>query len=247
MVKHKSSAKHKLIGGCAALNAAINKYGWDNIKKEILVLCSKQQLDMFEQRLISRYDSMYPNGYNLDSGGNLRKFHSEETRNKTSKQHLINSVRKNPKNVSYGCIVKFDRRIKPGSDKTKVSYAILDHPMCDWMIFQDYASAKIELFKFNNTAAFLDISTDEYEYDWQKKNTHMEVKFCMFNIIQQIEVEHAKTDRCKRIKKQSTKLPPKLPPKRGSTKKVSTKLTSAQEGSTTRRQSGTDEQQKSDP
>jgi predicted GIY-YIG superfamily endonuclease len=238
MTKHKSSAKNRLTGGCAALNAAINKYEWHNIKKEVLILCDEETIDMYEQKFIYQYDSMYPNGYNLDSGGSLRKYHSDVTRSKTSRQHLVNSVRKNPNKMSYGCIVPFKHRTGPCSDKTKINYAILDHPMCDLMIFQDYPSAKIELFKLNNTAAFLGISTDDYEYMWQHHNTHMEIKLCMFNIVQQIEVEHAKVDRWKRIKKYSTKPIPKLPPKRGSTKKVSTELTSiAQEGSTTRRQS----------
>ena len=55
LTKHKSAAKNKLTEGCVKLNAAINKYGWDNIKKEILINCTREELDEYETKYISQW------------------------------------------------------------------------------------------------------------------------------------------------------------------------------------------------
>lgn len=56
---------------CTAFNRAIQKYGWSNIKHEILLSgLNKEEACSEEQRLIRLYDSINPeNGYNLTSGG----------------------------------------------------------------------------------------------------------------------------------------------------------------------------------
>lgn len=56
---------------CTAFNRAIQKYGWDNIKHEILFSgLSKKAACQKEQELIKRYASTDPEyGYNLTSGG----------------------------------------------------------------------------------------------------------------------------------------------------------------------------------
>lgn len=56
---------------CTAFNRAIIKYGWENIKHEIL-LCglSKEEAMAKEQEIIKEYNSTDPDcGYNLTSGG----------------------------------------------------------------------------------------------------------------------------------------------------------------------------------
>lgn len=56
---------------CTAFNRAIQKYGWPNIKHEILLTgLNKEEACFEEQRLICLYDSTNPEkGYNLTSGG----------------------------------------------------------------------------------------------------------------------------------------------------------------------------------
>ena len=56
---------------CTAFNRAILKYGWENIKHEILATgLRKDEACKEEQRLIMLYDSSNPEkGYNLTSGG----------------------------------------------------------------------------------------------------------------------------------------------------------------------------------
>lgn len=79
---------------------AILKYGWDNVKHEILYSgLTKEEACQKEIELIARYKSNDPNfGYNRDNGGscpseemkthlrelNLGKHHSEESRKKMS-------------------------------------------------------------------------------------------------------------------------------------------------------------------
>lgn len=66
-------------------NRAIQKYGWDNIRHEVLydnlTECEAKQKEI---ELISRYRSNDKNyGYNLMSGGEMAKaIHSEESKNK---------------------------------------------------------------------------------------------------------------------------------------------------------------------
>lgn len=51
------------------LHRAFRKYGHDNFLFEILEECVEEQLDQREQYWISYYNSMVPNGYNLNKGG----------------------------------------------------------------------------------------------------------------------------------------------------------------------------------
>ena len=64
---------------------AIVKYGWDNIKHEILYSnLTEEEAKTIEIRLIKEYNSTDINcGYNIDLGGNLHKL-SKEARNKIS-------------------------------------------------------------------------------------------------------------------------------------------------------------------
>lgn len=76
-------------GGCGYYGQpvydAIIKYGWDNIKHEILLTgLSKEQAENKEIELIKAYDSTsHRNGYNIEEGGNAPLL-SEETKMKIS-------------------------------------------------------------------------------------------------------------------------------------------------------------------
>lgn len=64
---------------CTAFNRAIQKYGWENIKHEIVLSdLNKETACAEEQRLICMYDSTNPErGYNLTSGGEHYKPNEE--------------------------------------------------------------------------------------------------------------------------------------------------------------------------
>lgn len=81
----KRAAAHRKSGsGCVAFRNAIQKYGWNNFKLEVLADClTVEQANELEQKYIIEHCTMAPTGYNLTSGG-LNRIVSEETRQKIS-------------------------------------------------------------------------------------------------------------------------------------------------------------------
>lgn len=69
---------------CRALYAAINAHKPENFEVVLLEECSIDLLDEAETRHIRERNTIAPNGYNLESGGNKNKFASTETRAKQS-------------------------------------------------------------------------------------------------------------------------------------------------------------------
>lgn len=75
----------KYKGSGTYITNAINKYGWDNFKCEVLQWCTTQtQLNEVEDNCIRLYGTLFPNGYNLKGGGANGKY-SKESCNKMSK------------------------------------------------------------------------------------------------------------------------------------------------------------------
>lgn len=68
---------------------AIKKYGWKNIKHEVLFSgLTQKEAEEKEIELIAQYDSTNPKyGYNIADGGNLHPKLSEEARRKISDAH----------------------------------------------------------------------------------------------------------------------------------------------------------------
>lgn len=69
---------------------AINKYGWDNIRHEVLfVNLSKKEAEEKERELIKEYRSSERQfGYNIEKGGSLNKEVSDTTREKLRQNAL---------------------------------------------------------------------------------------------------------------------------------------------------------------
>lgn len=88
------------IGMCSKFGEAIQQFGWDNFKYEILENhLTKDQSEDREKYWISELNTLWPNGYNLESGGkNQHGCHSttrkkmSDTRQRTDfdYSHLIN-------------------------------------------------------------------------------------------------------------------------------------------------------------
>src|SRR5580658_6339316 len=73
---------------CRYLQSAIDKYGKDNFRYEIITVAHTQEIaDYWEIYFIEQYNSRDHNvGYNLRGGGSRGKFHhTEETKKKISK------------------------------------------------------------------------------------------------------------------------------------------------------------------
>ena len=70
---------------CVALANAIRKYGWDNFTHELLCICfDNEYADNVEKLLIFEHNTMYPNGYNLTSGGSERCVQSAASKQRRS-------------------------------------------------------------------------------------------------------------------------------------------------------------------
>lgn len=65
------------------------KYGLDNFSFEILETCDDEKSDELEQYYIKKYNTIYPNGYNIQSGGKKGFTYKEmeETKIKKSISH----------------------------------------------------------------------------------------------------------------------------------------------------------------
>lgn len=71
------------------INKSINKHGIQNFSNELICTCdSLEELNLKESLFILEFNSMYPNGYNLTSGGDGISNPSEEILRKNREWHL---------------------------------------------------------------------------------------------------------------------------------------------------------------
>ena len=80
---------HKNCRSDCYIHRAIRKHGWDNFQFSIIERgLSVDEVDERERYWIASGDYTNPkHGYNRESGGNLNKSHSQETKDKMSKSH----------------------------------------------------------------------------------------------------------------------------------------------------------------
>lgn len=68
------------IGSGRKFLSEVKKYGKPNFEKTILEYAkTADDLDSLETRYIKKYETMYPNGYNMTSGGESKKEYSEKS------------------------------------------------------------------------------------------------------------------------------------------------------------------------
>lgn len=79
-IKKRFNEHKKKDSGCRALNNAVEKYGWDMMKK-VWYECPDEYLDFDETFLINAMCTLSPDGYNIKEGGGNGK-HTEATKKK---------------------------------------------------------------------------------------------------------------------------------------------------------------------
>jgi len=74
--EHISEALNNTKGnnGCVYLNNAIRLYGRENFEYKLVLICNLNDLDHNEIEQIKEYDTFYPTGYNLTTGGRTTKW-----------------------------------------------------------------------------------------------------------------------------------------------------------------------------
>lgn len=96
--QHKNTIKNGI--GCPSLQSAVKKYGIENFKFEIIIICFDKDRYKYEIEYIKKYNSKVPNGYNILDGGPGGSFegkaHTEETKRRMSE------IMKGINNPNYG-------------------------------------------------------------------------------------------------------------------------------------------------
>ena len=102
--KHTGQLDDDYLGSGILIQRAIEKYGKENFKKEILEICKKEELDGKEKYYISKFDAVNnPNFYNIADGGQggfVTKGYSLEQRLETNKK--ISDALIGEKHPNYG-------------------------------------------------------------------------------------------------------------------------------------------------
>ena len=80
--------------GCPALRDAINKYGLDNFKFEVIIICFDEDRYKYEKEYIKKYNSQVPFGYNILSGGQIGESRLGIKHTPEAIQKMVDSVRK---------------------------------------------------------------------------------------------------------------------------------------------------------
>jgi group I intron endonuclease len=115
-IEHIKESKKKIIKPTRMFYIALIKFGRDNFNLTILEECDNDKLNFFEKFYIKEYNTLYPNGYNLTSGGSSGAIVTEEIR-------LV--ISKGLKNVHTDLPMYMTRHVK--NDKT-IGYSIHRHP-----------------------------------------------------------------------------------------------------------------------
>jgi group I intron endonuclease len=108
-VEKRVKEHEKSYSGCIALNSAITKYGFNSFKVETLMEVNDELLDVYEKKFIEAFDSFYPNGYNIRSGGSLNSQHTAESRER------MRVCKRGDKNPNFG---------KPRNEATKAAISV---------------------------------------------------------------------------------------------------------------------------
>lgn len=96
---------------------AIQKYGWENIQKEIINCSTEEEMDSLERELIIKYKTTNINfGYNVEDGGHKNKHLSEETKQKISETHkgipMTEEAKKKLSEARKGMTLSEEEKIK---------------------------------------------------------------------------------------------------------------------------------------
>lgn len=138
------------------INNAIKKHAVENFSfEEILTCFDKQSLNYFENYFIIKYDTMYPNGYNLTSGGNnvtftdeIKKKMSESKKGNTIRKDFINKV--NSSGSSW--IKKLEHAQRLGSETGNPEYNLLTSPRRPSTLYHSLKEEIIKVYKETNSS-----------------------------------------------------------------------------------------------
>lgn len=100
---------------CRKLKHSFLKYGESNHKIRLMLICDIEEADNQEKLLIRLYNTLHPNGLNIESGGNEHKTLSENTKKLMSearKGHRNYLKEDSPEKISKGLVKYWDKNPK---------------------------------------------------------------------------------------------------------------------------------------
>jgi group I intron endonuclease len=125
--------KNKTVG--QILYNAYKKYGVNNFDYKIICICFDDDTNKYEEQYINKYNTIYPNGYNLLPGGDNRK-HNEYTKKQIS-ENLTGL-----KNPNFG-VKKTPEQIKQMSERMKG----INNPQFGKKFTKEELQKKLDMFK----------------------------------------------------------------------------------------------------
>lgn len=165
MKSHKNSIR--ALRGCRLVKAAVKKYGWNSVKTEILVLCDEKDLDDYETKFIELYNTLAPNGYNLETGGHGNKIISETSRKLMSEAQKRRDNRPFRKSDETRNLPKYIGKVNRQYSK---GYKISRHPSCLYKNFCD--KNKTDSENLQDAIKFLsELDTGEVKVEPRPKKT----------------------------------------------------------------------------
>ena len=124
---HVSESKSQKKNQCHYLNNSFRKHGEDNFKVELLEICDMDKGDELETKYILQFNSLFPSGYNLTTGGTVFQ-HTEESKTRLSigglKAFEIKKLEKFRDIVLPDDITNYDKYIKKTNDKVRKGWLI---------------------------------------------------------------------------------------------------------------------------
>lgn len=187
---HRSNSKNKKCKqyNCPLYNA-IRKYGLDNVTFEILRLVPRKELNEFEKYYIAVLDTLHPEGYNMDSGGNCPTFISEETRKKISENKkgtpawnkgipMDEEAKKNLSEKRKG--VKLPKKhCKAISDGKKGLYVGCEHPMWGKFGKDNPTSKKVAAYCPKSKTLIKVFDSQKLAMEWAGSKTRSCISACL--------------------------------------------------------------------
>ena len=82
------------VGQCSGISNAIRTHGQESFQVSLLMRCPLEDLDANEQQAIAYHKTLYPTGYNLARGGNLKYRVTEDVERVTIREQRVKSYAK---------------------------------------------------------------------------------------------------------------------------------------------------------
>jgi group I intron endonuclease len=103
-----------------AIGNALRKYGVDNFNKILIEGILEDKMDELEIEYIQKYNSIFPNGYNFETGWHKNKHACEETKKRlsevnTGKHHSL-ETRKKQSEIKKGKHISIETEFKKGKE-----------------------------------------------------------------------------------------------------------------------------------